>query len=320
MTESHTLRPRHTRFGAAFRPYAVIGFPALWLALFFLVPFGIVLAISVAGRADSIPPFTWPVTFDGLLPVFRPDLGNFGLIAGDSLYLRAFGNAVAFAGSATFLCLLLGYPMAYGIARASPAWRTPLLMLVMLPFWTSSLIRVYAWMGILKPNGLLNQLLLATGLVSNPLPLINNAFSVELALLYAYLPFMILPLYATLERLDPTLLEAAADLGCPPWRAFLRVTLPLSVPGMLAGSLLVFIPAVGEFVIPDLLGSPGTPMIGKVLWDEFFTNHAWPVAAALAVAMLVLLVAPIGLAQYFLREDRPETERAGADVEAEPGR
>ena len=180
-------------------------------------------------------------------------------------------------------------------------WRNLLLMLVVLPFWTSFLIRVYAWIGILKTNGLINNFLLASGLISAPLPLLNNTFSVVLALVYSYLPFMILPLYATLERMDPALLEAAADLGCRPFRAFLAVTLPLSLPGIAAGCLLVFIPMVGEFVIPDLLGGPDTLMIGKVLWDEFFTNRDWPAAAAVAIAMLVLLVAPIGVAQRLLR-------------------
>jgi putrescine transport system permease protein len=191
--------------------------------------------------------------------------------------------------------------MAYGIVRAPRAWRGFLLLMVILPFWTSFLIRVYAWIGLLKGNGLINNLLLSLGLVHEPLTLLNNAFAVYLGITYSYLPFMVLPLYAALERLDPALLEAAADLGCRPWQAFARVTLPLSLPGIAAGSLLVFIPAVGEFVIPDLLGGPDTLMIGKVLWDEFFTNRDWPVASAVAIAMLLLLLVPMGLVRRLLR-------------------
>jgi putrescine transport system permease protein len=190
--------------------------------------------------------------------------------------------------------------MAYAIARAPARWRNPLLLLVILPFWTSFLIRVYAWIGLLKGNGLVNNLLLGAGLIAEPLPLLNNSFAVYLGLVYSYLPFMILPLYAALEKLDPALLEAAADLGCPPARAFRQVTLPLSLPGVAAGALLVFIPMVGEFVIPDLLGGPDTLMIGKVLWDEFFTNRDWPVASAVAVAMLVILVGPMAYIRRFL--------------------
>jgi putrescine transport system permease protein len=275
--------------------------PYLWLLIFFLAPFAIVAAISLGESTIGIPPYTPPLAFaDGPVPTVAVNLGNYALLLADSLYIRAYLNSLAFAGGATLLCLLLGYPMAYAIALAPRAWRNPLLMLVILPFWTSFLIRVYAWIGILKPNGLINNFLLACGLVDQPLPLLNNAFSVELALVYSYLPFMILPLYATLERLDPALLEAAADLGCRKLRAFLAVTLPLSLPGIAAGCLLVFIPAVGEFVIPDLLGGPDTLMIGKVLWDEFFINRDWPVASAVAIAMLVLLVAPIALAQRAL--------------------
>ncbi|HEX3500133.1 MAG TPA: ABC transporter permease subunit [Stellaceae bacterium] len=275
--------------------------PYAWLLVLFLAPFAIVAAISLGESAIGIPPYTPPLSFaDGLVPTFNVNLGNYGLLLGDSLYIRNYLNSLALAGGATALCLLLGYPMAYAIAPAPARWRNPLLMLIILPFWTSFLIRVYAWIGILKTNGLINNLLLASGIVDQPLPLLNNVFSVELALVYSYLPFMILPLYATLERMDPALREAAADLGCRPFRVFLAVTLPLSLPGIAAGCLLVFIPAVGEFVIPDLLGGPDTLMIGKVLWDEFFTNRD-PVASAVAIAMLVLLVAPIALAQRALR-------------------
>ncbi len=222
----------------------------------------------------------------------------------DDLYWRAYLGSLGNAALATAFCLLIGYPMAYAIARAGGVQRQLLLFLVVLPFWTSFLIRVYAWIAILKPNGLLNQLLLAVGLVSAPLPLLNNAFSVELGLVYSYLPFMILPIYGSLSALDRSLLEAAADLGAPPTRAFFRVTLPLSLPGVAAGSLLVFIPAVGEFVIPDLLGGPNTLMIGKVLWDEFFNNSDWPMAAAVAVALVILLAIPILAAQRLLDRAR----------------
>jgi putrescine transport system permease protein len=276
--------------------------PYLWLLLFFLAPFLIVAAISFGESAIGIPPYVAPLTFGaGLIPELHVRLGNYALLLSDGLYIRAYLNALEFAAWATLLCLLLGYPMAYAIARVPRAWRNPLLMLVILPFWTSFLIRVYAWIGMLKTNGLINNTLIAAGLIDRPLTLLNNSFSVELALVYSYLPFMVLPLYATLERMDPALLEAASDLGCRPFRAFLAVTLPLSLPGIAAGCLLVFIPAVGEFVIPDLLGGPDTLMIGKVLWDEFFTNRDWPVASAVAVAMLVLLVAPIAVAQKALQ-------------------
>jgi putrescine transport system permease protein len=214
--------------------------------------------------------------------------------------LRAHLGALGKATLATALCLIFGYPIAYAIARAPKAWRQLLLFLVMLPFWTSFLIRVYAWIAILKPNGLLNEFLIATGLIAAPLPLLNNAFSVELGLVYSYLPFMILPLYGGLSALDESLLEAAADLGARPFWAFLGVTLPLSLPGIAAGSLLVLIPAVGEFVIPDLLGGADTLMIGKVLWDEFFNNRDWPVASAVAVVLVAALAIPILLAQKFL--------------------
>jgi putrescine transport system permease protein len=281
--------------------WLTVGVPYAWLLVLFLAPFAIVAGISVGESAIGIPPYTPPLSFaEGPVPAFNINLGNYGLLLGDSLYIRAYLNSLALAGGATLLCLLLGYPMAYAIALAPSRWRIPLPMLIVLPFWTSFLIRVYAWIGILNTNGLINNLLLATGLVDQPLPHLNNLFSVELALVYSYLPFMVLPLYATLERMDPALLEAAADLGGRPLSAFLAVTLPLSLPGIAAGCLLVFIPAVGEFVIPDLLGGPDTLMIGKVLWDEFFTNRDWPLASAVAIAMLVLLVAPIALVQRAL--------------------
>jgi putrescine transport system permease protein len=283
------------------RTWAVLALPYAWLALFFLVPFVIVLKISLAEQAIGIPPYTPLLETDEGGTRVHASLANYLFLLSDSLYFRAYLNAIKFAGFSTLFCLLLGYPMAYGIVRAPRAWRGFLLLMVILPFWTSFLIRVYAWIGLLKGNGLINNLVLSLGLVHEPLTLLNNAFAVYLGITYSYLPFMVLPLYAALERLDPALLEAAADLGCRPWQAFARVTLPLSLPGIAAGSLLVFIPAVGEFVIPDLLGGPDTLMIGKVLWDEFFTNRDWPVASAVAIAMLLLLLVPMGLVRRLLR-------------------
>jgi len=282
----------------------LIGLPFAWLGLFFLLPLAIIVKISLARSAIGIPPYT-PLFFDdGSGLKIQATLANFALLASDDLYLRAYLGALGNAALATALCLAVGYPIAYAIARSPGRWRLLLLFLVMLPFWTSFLIRVYAWLAILKPNGLLNQLLIAAGLIATPLPLLNNVFSVELGLVYSYLPFMILPLYGSLSALDESLLEAAADLGARPFRAFLGVTLPLSLPGIAAGSLIVLIPAIGEFVIPDLLGGADTLMIGKVLWDEFFNNRDWPVASAVAVVLVAALAIPILLAQKFLAPER----------------
>ncbi len=272
-----------------------IALPYLWLALFTLLPLAIVVKISFAESVLGVPPYTPLLEAGDGLPRLAATLANYGLLLSDNLYWRAYLTSLGYAAGTVALCLLLGYPMAYAIARAPKSWRVTLLMMVILPFWTSFLLRVYAWIGLLKGNGFINNALIWLGLIGEPLPLLNNSFSVFVGLVYGYLPFMVLPLYASLEKLDPALLEAAADLGCRPWRAFLAVTLPLSLPGVIAGSLLVFIPAVGEFVIPELLGGPDTLMIGKVLWDEFFTNHDWPVASAVAVAMLLLLAGPMML-------------------------
>jgi len=266
---------------------AVIALPYLWLGLFFLLPFALVLAIALGTNApDSVPPVELGLS-----------LANFKLLLSDRLYLSAWLSSLRIAATATLVALLLGYPMAYAVARARPGLRPTLLMLIVLPFWTSFLIRIYAWMGLLAENGTLNQFLRWTGLVSDPGTILGTDWAVHLGIVYAYLPFMVLPLYATLEKLDTSLLEAASDLGATPLKAFLTVTLPLSLPGIAAGCLMMFIPAVGEFVIPDLLGGTRTLMIGKVLWDEFFTNSDWPLASAVAICLLVLLVAPIALVQ-----------------------
>jgi len=286
----------------------VIAVPYLWLLLFFFVPFAIVLKIAFADQIIAQPPYSplieW--TEDAYVTI-KLNVGNFLFLIEDDLYWRAYLSSVRIAIVSTALCLLIGYPMAYGIARARPAWRNVLLMLVVLPFWTSLLLRVYAWIGILKNNGLINNVLMGLGLIDEPIVMMQTDFAVYIGVVYTYLPFMVMPLYATLEKMDLTLIEAAYDLGCRPWQAFLRVTLPLSVPGIIAGSMLVFIPVVGEFVIPELLGGPDTLMIGKVLWDEFFANRAWPVASAVAIAILLLLVVPIMIFQHY--QER-ETESA----------
>ncbi len=275
----------------------VVAAPLVWLSLFFLLPFVILAKISVSEPAIARPPYLpiWEWA-DGMLNISL-NFGNYVFLTEDPLYLMAYLGSVKMAAISTLITLLIGYPMAYVIARAPRNRRNILLMLVVLPFWTSFLLRVYAWIGILKGNGVINNLLMSTGLIDQPLVLLQTDFAVYLGIVYSYLPFMILPLYATLVKLDEALIEASADLGARPFVAFLTVTLPLSVPGIIAGSLLVFIPAVGEFVIPALLGGPDTLMIGSVLWNEFFSNRDWPVAAAVAIVMLVVLVMPIALLQ-----------------------
>jgi putrescine transport system permease protein len=290
---------------------AVTLIPMLWLGLFFLVPFLIVLKISFASAVfGQTPPYTALIEHaaDGALSL-RVTLANYAALLGDGLYLKAYLNSLGFAAVSTAFCLLLGYPIAYGIARAPSAWRLVLLVGVILPFWTSSLLRTYALTGILKGNGLLNQVLLGIGVIDAPLNILYTNAAVYIGIVYNYLPFMILPLTANLMRLDFTLLEAAADLGARPWQAFLRVTLPLSLPGIVAGSLLVFIPAVGEFVIPDILGGPDALTIGRVLWTEFFSNRDWPLAAAVAVAMLLLIVLPTLVFEFI--ENRRESREGG---------
>ncbi|MCX5579188.1 ABC transporter permease subunit [Kaistia terrae] len=282
--------------------WLVVAIPYLWLILLFLAPFLIVVKISLSTSAIAMPPYTPALDFTAGLGALWEQIkeftfDNYVFLTEDALYWESYLSSLKIAVISTFLVLLIGYPIAYGMARARKEWRTTLLMLVILPFWTSFLIRVYAWIGILKPEGLLNQLLLYLGVISEPLNIMPSTLAVYIGIVYSYLPFMILPLYATLEKLDETLLEAAADLGCPPTQAFWKITFPLSLPGVIAGCFLVFIPAMGEFVIPDLLGGSDTLMIGKTLWAEFFSNRDWPVSSAVAVVLLAILVVPIMLFQ-----------------------
>jgi putrescine transport system permease protein len=282
--------------------------PYLWLAAFFLLPFLIVLKISLSHTAIAQPPYT---------PVFDPAAGgeglkeafaalsfeNYAFLASDWLYLASYLKSLEVAAGSTLLLLLIGFPLAYGMARAPRRWQPMLFVLVVLPFWTSFLIRIYAWVNILQRDGLLNQVLLALHIVDEPPAWLATDTAVYIGIVYSYLPFMVLPIYATLEKMDETLIEAAADLGCPNWKAFWLVTLPLSRPGVIAGALLCFIPIVGEFVIPDLLGSSQTMMIGQTLWTEFFGNKDWPVASAVAVVLLCLLVVPIVIYEQMQTRD-----------------
>ena len=282
--------------------WLVVIVPYAWSLLFFLIPFLIVFKISFSASAIAQPPYT-PVFglakgIAGIADSIRQfSFDNYVWLTQDSLYFRSYVSSIVIAVVSTFLVLLVGFPMAYGMARAPRSWQPTLVMLVILPFWTSFLIRVYAWIGILKKEGLLNQFLLWTGLIQEPLTILNTNWAVYIGIVYSYLPFMVLPLYAALERLDQTLLEAASDLGCPPTRAFWQITWPLALPGVIAGCFLVFIPVTGEFVIPDLLGGSDTLMIGKTLWSEFFNNRDWPLSSAVAVILLLILVVPIVIFQ-----------------------
>lgn len=295
------------------RRWYVIGAPYIWLLLFFLVPFFIVFKISLSDIATAIPPYTPTLDLSGGWEAIKTffselDFENYSFIVNDPLYVDAYWSSVRIAAIATFITLLVAYPIAYGMARAPKDWQPTLMMLVILPFWTSFLIRVYAWMGILKKEGLLNLFLMNMGLISEPLTILNTNTAVYIGIVYSYLPFMILPLYSSLEKIKPSLLEAAEDLGSPPWKAFWQVTFPLSLPGIFAGCLLVFIPAVGEFVIPDLLGGSDTLMIGKTLWSEFFNNRDWPVSSAVAVVLLIVLILPIVLFQR-MQQNQAEAGR-----------
>ena len=277
--------------------------PYLWLVAFFLVPFLIVLKISLSQTAIAQPPympvFDLAAGWDGLREFFASlSLTNYAALAADRLYLSSYLKSLQVAAVSTLILLLIGYALAYGMARAPRRLQPLLVTLVVLPFWTSFLIRVYAWINILQRDGLLNQALMALGLVDEPLAWLSTDTAIYIGIVYSYLPFMVLPIYAALERMDETLLEAAADLGCPPRRAFWLITLPLSLPGVSAGALLCFIPIVGEFVIPDLLGGSRAPMIGQTIWMEFFGNKDWPAAASVAVVLVALLVTPIVLFQY----------------------
>lgn len=266
---------------------AVLFLPWMWLAAFLIAPLAIVLTIAVASPADGVPPVGWPAT-----------AANFGLVLGDPFYLGAFLRSLKIATVSALACLVIGYPMAFAISRAAPRVRVPLLLLVMVPFWTGFLLRITAWIGLLQDNGWINTALLWLGLIGRPVHLLYTDLAMYVGITYTYLPFMVLPVYARLARSDIALEEAAADLGAPPWRVFLRVTWPLSLPGVFAGLLLVFIPAVGEYVIPELLGGPGAETAGRVLWNSFFQERDWPTSAALAVVMLVLLLAPAAIWQW----------------------
>jgi len=272
--------------------------PLCWLLLFLVVPFLLVLKISVAESIQAQPPYTplLQVDEEGRRALFL-SFANYRFMIADNLYLVSYLASVKVAAISTFLCLLVGYPIAYAIARAQGRLQLILLLLVILPFWSSFLLRVYAWKILLQGGGIINGVLLWLGLIDTPLNLLYTQGAVYVGIVYSYLPFMVLPLYAALARLDHSLVEAALDLGCRPWQAFLRITLPLSLPGIVAGSMLVFIPAVGEFVIPELLGGPDSIMIGRILWNEFFANRDWPLASAVAIVMLLILVLPIALLQ-----------------------
>ncbi|MFD2205335.1 ABC transporter permease subunit [Kiloniella antarctica] len=280
----------------------LIGLPYVWLFVLFLVPFGIVFKISLSDVAVAIPPYTpsfdLSAGWEGVLNLIAElDFENYIWLTEDDIYWTSYLSSLRIAGISTIFTLLVGYPLAYSMAKAPSEWRATLLMLIILPFWTSFLIRVYAWIGILKTEGLLNQLLMFVGVIDEPLQILNTDTAVYIGIVYSYLPFMVLPLYSALEKLDGSLLEAAQDLGCTSIEAFWKITFPLSLPGVIAGSFLVFIPAIGEFVIPDLLGGSDTKMIGKTLWAEFFSNRDWPVASAVAVLLLLLLIIPIVLFQ-----------------------
>jgi putrescine transport system permease protein len=287
--------------GPSWTRWLVVVVPYVWLILFFVAPFLIILKISFSDTAISIPPYT-PV-FEGFGAIgdffSQLDFENYVFLTEDPLYIWSYLSSLRIAAISTLLLLLIGYPMALAMARAPASIRPTLVMLVILPFWTSFLIRVYAWIGILKPDGLLTLLLQTIGLMGpdQQVQIFRTDYAVFIGIVYSYLPFMVLPLYSALEKMDNSLLEAASDLGCPPWKAFWKITFPLSMPGVIAGAMICFIPITGEFVIPDLLGGADTLMIGKTLWTEFFGNRDWPLASAVAVILLIMLVVPIMIFQ-----------------------
>ncbi len=282
----------------------LIGIPYTWLLLFFLIPFVIVMSISLSDPVIAIPPYS-PVlnTHDGLAGVWnyltQLDFENFAIVLEDDVYLSSYLNSVQMALTTTLLCLLLGYPIAYAIASSPMHWKTRFIMAINLTFWCSFLIRIYAWIVLLGNQGVVNNILLSLGVIDSPIQMLNTDFAVYLGLVYAYLPLMIFPIYATLEKLDNSVYEASRDLGCSHMESFFRVTLPLSRPGMLAGAFLVFVPVTGEYIVPSLLGNASTPVIGRVLWNEFFSNGDWPLAASISVLLMLVLVLPIVLYQFF---------------------
>lgn len=294
-------KPAPQTGGPSWTRWLVVLVPYVWLILFFVAPFLIIFKISLSDTAIAMPPYL--PTFDGFSSVgeffSELDFENYIFLTDDPLYIMSYLSSLRIAAISTILLLLIGYPMALAMARAPTSIRPTLVMLVILPFWTSFLIRVYAWIGILKPDGLLTLALQTIGLMGpdQQVQIFRTDYAVFIGIVYSYLPFMVLPLYAALEKMDNTLLEAASDLGCPPWKAFWKITFPLSLPGVIAGSMICFIPITGEFVIPDLLGGADTLMIGKTLWTEFFGNRDWPLASAVAVILLVMLVVPIMIFQ-----------------------
>ena len=276
----------------------IIAAPFAWLLLFLLVPFLLVFKISFADLQFGVPPYTPLVEFKEETLNFILHLRGYILLFSDNLYLATYLSSVKMAAITTLLCVLIGYPMAYYIARSHPSTRNYLLLAVILPFWTSLLLRVYAWGGILRNDGMLNSLLMWLGVVDAPLEIYRTDWAVYIGLVYAYLPFFILPLYASLVKLDTRLLEAAYDLGARPFTAFRQITLPLSMPGVISGAMLVFIPAVGEYVVPEMLGGANTLMMGRVMWNEFFNNADWPMAAAVTCVMVLILIIPLVFFQY----------------------
>ena len=306
--DAHIKPP--ARFGWKPGRQWVIALPFIWLLVFFLLPFLILLRISVTDMAGGLDPFAplidsasgaWRLVFkvDNYASIFRDSAAGASAVFGDTIYMDAYLSSLRYAFLTTLSCLLLGYPFAYFLARAKPAIRPALLLMVMLPFWTSFLLRVYAWKGILADQGVINQFLMWTGLTHQPVQLLYTDLSMLIGMTYVYCPFMILPLYATLVKMDLRLLEAAHDLGASTWKAFWLITVPLSRPGIISGCMLVFIPAVGEFVIPSLLGGAENVLIGRVVWDEMFSSNNWPRAAALAVVMVALILLPLGLYQHY---------------------
>ena len=300
---SNTAAKYRAPLGDKLWRWTVISLPYWWLAVFFLAPFAIVFKISFADPIVAQPPFTSFFDFgSGASNWLLATLDNYRFLTEDNLYWISYFKSLKIAAISTLLCLLLGYPMAYGIARCQPSTRKLLLMLVILPFWTSFLLRVYAWIGMLGKTGVINSLLLKLGLITTPLQMLYTDGAVYLGIVYTYIPFMILPLYGVLQKMDTDLQDAAADLGAKPWQVFIDITLPLSKPGIIAGCLLVFIPAVGEYVIPALLGGIDSLMIGRTLYDEFFVNRDWPLASAVATVLLFIIVIPIMLLQRSQQE------------------